>query len=436
MTDQRTQGARQLTRILATGLLFVIPFSKAAIEILFPLMLLTWWMGWHSPRRGPIMRKAPRLPQIAFYALLAYQGICATSVFASTHPFLSLQGLIRKTSEYTLMFVIFMDASDHPLAARQGFRALSLAGWWVGVYAILQQLTGTDWIRGRRLEYSRMVGPYENPNDLATFLMVVALVVIAQILSRPTQDRFKLRTLALLLLGCVAWTLSRGALIGLWTGLMFLLFFSGRRKIRMGTGILLGTGLAFLFFRRNQLFDMLTFSDVGLMDRTVMWGTAWKMIEARPFLGQGLNTFMANFLDYAIGPNNGPAYAHNCFLQITAETGIPGLAIFLLFLGALFVTWRTALRKAGTSVEEDRAELRVVLLGLAAGLLAFLVQSLFDTNLYSLRQATLFWSLTGLATGLSSRVLASQPAVQEATVSITPIRFPDKVASSQRFQRR
>ena len=202
----------------------------------------------------------------------------------------------------------------------------------------------------------------------------------------------------------------------------------------MGTGILLGTGLAFLFSRRNQLLDMLTFSDVGLMDRTVMWGTAWKMIEARPFCGQGLNTFMANFLDYAIGPNNGPAYAHNCFLQITAETGIPGLVTFLLFLGALFVTWRTALRKAPTPEEaEDRAGLRVVLLGLAAGLLAFLVQSLFDTNLYSLRQATLFWSLAGLATGLSSRVLASRPAVQATTVSITPIRFPNKVASSQRF---
>ncbi len=421
MTDPRTQGARRLTRMLATGLLFAIPFSKAAIEILFPLMLLTWWRGWHSPSRGPTPSKTPRLLQFAFYALLAYYGICATSIFSSTHPSLSLQGLIRKTSEYALLFVIFVDASDHPLAGRQGFRALMLAGWLVGLYAILQQWTGTDWIRGRRLEYSRMVGPYENPNDLATFLMVVVLVVIAQVLNRPAQDRLRLWTSTLLLLGCIAWTLSRGALIGLWTGLLFLLFFSGRKKIRMGAGLLLGTGLAFLFFRRNQLFDMLTFSDVGLRDRTVMWGTAWKMIEARPFLGQGLNTFMANFIDYAIGPNNGPAYAHNCFLQIAAETGIPGLVTFLLFLGALFATWRMALRKPDTSPEEDPAGLRVVLLGLAAGLLAFLVQSLFDTNLYALRQATLFWSLAGLATGLSSQLLIRREAVPEPSVPVIPV---------------
>ena len=41
----------------------------------------------------------------------------------------------------------------------------------------------------------------------------------------------------------------------------------------------------------------------------------------------------------------------------------------------------------------------MLLSGFLAGLLAFVVQAGIDTNFYSLRQATLFWTLAGLAVG-------------------------------------
>ncbi len=398
---------QRIARGLLYSLLWVIPFSKAGIEILFPLLLVSWLIGWHWPgRKEPLLVKS--VPnQAILFTLFAYLGVCIWSVSYSTYPFLSIQALVRKTAEYLLFFVIVMEIADHPTVAPRSLRALLGAAWLVGIYAVIQQVAGRDPIRDRALVYSRMVGPYENPNDLATFLMVVGLVMLAHLLSRPKQTRISGWLGGLLILGCLAWTLSRGALIGLWAGLSLLLIYSRKRMVGIGLSVALAMSSAVLFFRKGQFFEMLAFSDAGLQERHVMWKVGWRMIQDRPFLGHGLNTFMANYLDYADVPNNGPAYAHNCLLQITAETGLLGLISFLLFLGSLFMVWNKALRKPAPP------DLRLFLLGLVAGIAAFLVQSIFDTNLYALRQATLFWVLSGLAVGLSLQILRSEEIREE-----------------------
>jgi putative inorganic carbon (HCO3(-)) transporter len=119
-------------------------------------------------------------------------------------------------------------------------------------------------------------------------------------------------------------------------------------------------------------------------------------------LGHGLNTFMAHYLDYWVGGQRLPRYAHNCYLQVAAETGILGLAAFLWLLGALGARLFRALR--GLPSKD-----RLLLSGVCAGLLAFVVQAGIDTNFYSLRQAALFWTLAGLALGVSERGWRAAP---------------------------
>lgn len=96
-----------------------------------------------------------------------------------------------------------------------------------------------------------------------------------------------------------------------------------------------------------------------------------------------------------------PRYAHNCYLQVAAETGLIGLVAFLTFLGILF--WHL-IRRAMRS----EAQLAILLPGLIGGLLAFVVQAAVDTNFYSLRQAVLFWVLAGVAVGLSEHIADSR----------------------------
>lgn len=132
------------------------------------------------------------------------------------------------------------------------------------------------------------------------------------------------------------------------------------------------------------------------MDRWMMWQAAIRMIADRPWLGHGVNTFMANYLTYWVGGERQPRYAHNCYLQVAAETGLVGLAAFAWLLAALFFRLVRGLRASvGRGPEHS------LLAGCLAGLVAFAVQAGYDTNFYALRQAALFWVLAGLACGLS-----------------------------------
>jgi O-antigen ligase len=200
-----------------------------------------------------------------------------------------------------------------------------------------------------------------------------------------------------ILLLCLARTESRGAWLGLAVGVVLIAWQPGRyrRYAAILGGGLLVAAVAFLYWA-GHLSALYSSSQIGNVDRWDMWTAAWEMIKDRPVLGQGLNTFMANYLDYWVGGERMPRYAHNCYLQVAAETGLIGLGAFLWVLGALFARVVTAIRRA------PHAE-QALLVGWCAGLAAFVVQATVDTNFYSLRQAALFWILSGAAVGLSMR---------------------------------
>jgi len=419
----RIQSRRAGAAALALYL-FVIPFSKAAVEIFFPILLLLWILGWHRwPFSGEGLRQIPPVHRKGFFLVVLYTAVCAASVIFSSHLKLSLTGFIGKTLEYSMLFLIAADLVDQPQASRRALRALLAAGVLVVLYGLLQEWAlytighgseTLDPIRGKKLDFARMVGPYENPNDLATFLMVTGLISAAWLTERMRAGRTLLLRLALTLLlaGCLLWTQSRGALLGFFFGLCFLgAVARGRKAIHWGiAAAIVSITALFLRFSRRQLFDMLTFSDSGSRERAEMWTTAWRMILDRPIRGHGINTFMANYSRYAPNSAQNPAYAHNCFLQITAETGLLGLAAFLLFLaGVGYFAWQ-ALGVPEQELSPEDQPARILLVGLAAAFLAFLVQSFLDTNLYALRQAVLFWTLAGMTLGISARLLRARGA--------------------------
>ncbi len=117
----------------------------------------------------------------------------------------------------------------------------------------------------------------------------------------------------------------------------------------------------------------------GDADRLKYWSAAFKMINEHPFLGVGLGTFMANFSKYLPGLNI--SYAHNCYLQIWAETGIFSLVSFMIFVISLLFL----------SIKKFLNSRDFLLLGLLSGIAGFLVHTFFDANLYSLQLAYLFW---------------------------------------------
>jgi O-antigen ligase len=121
----------------------------------------------------------------------------------------------------------------------------------------------------------------------------------------------------------------------------------------------------------------------------------WKMFRDRPFFGHGINTFMSIYEQYSSDVTfKGISYAHNCYLQILAETGIFSLLSFLWVIAVLFASSLKNIAK------KNEGFIKVSQIGIMAGLLAYLIQSAVEVSLYALQLAILFYYFLGLAVSM------------------------------------
>ena len=382
-------------------LLFLLPFSKASVEISFGFLLLGWLLERLDPAtRARTVWLTPPLQPVA-RAIIAYLAVCALSIAVSDFPMLSIRGLIDKWLEYLLFFVIVTDVATRRGVARRGVAVMAWSSLCVVTKAVSQEFTLATVPYRETLpvfHYGRMTGPYQNPIDLATYLMVVIPILLALWVTIRGWRRVALGGLLLLLIGCLARTQAVGAWLGLTVGLIVVAVIGADAAIRrfgwLALAAVIGGGALGLAAvgRLGHIFSMM---DIGKVDRWVMWQAAIGMIRDRPILGHGVNTFMANYLRYWVGGEQQPRYAHNCYLQVAAETGLIGLAAFLWVLWGLF-------RRLAIGIRQ-RSDVELLLLGLSAGLFAFVAQAGIDTNFYSLKQSALFWVLSGVALGLSEQ---------------------------------
>jgi O-antigen ligase len=380
-------------------LLLLLPFSNAVVELAFVALLAGWLVDW--PQRRRERRVWPVALRPILWSLATFLALCALSLTVSRYPHLGLRALITKWGEYAALFVLIADlVMRHPAVFARSLVVIACSTALVVVEAVSQELRGYGLIRHISVEiYDRMSGPYKDPSNLSTYLMVVTplLLTFALAPGRPWR-RWILGGLLVAVLGCLARTEIAGAWLGVLAG-MAVLAAGDRRLRRWGLGLALVLCLASGLYLQavGKLEHLLSPAEAGKIDRRVMWGAAWNMIQDRPVLGHGLNTFMANYLDYWVGGERQPRYAHNCYLQIMAETGAVGLLAFGFWLATLFGALARALARLP-------AERRGLLLGVIAALIGFLVQAGLDTNFYVVRQAVLFFAVAGLALGLSQSV--------------------------------
>ena len=399
------RAARPLQAASLYVLLFLLPFSKSTVEITFGLLLLGWVLERLNPAtRAKTIWLSGRLRPLAL-AVIAYLAACALSILVSDFPGLSVSGFINKWLEYLLFFVIVADVARRPEVMKISLTVLACSTLAVFIHGIAQEvLIATVPYRETMpiFHYGRMTGPYENPIDLATYLMVIIPILLGFSISQRGIRRAGIWAVLLLGLGSLARTEALGAWIGFWIGLLVMMRQSHAIR-RAGSIVLIGSLLACAVFLHHSghLRQTSSPSEIGKVDRLVTWRAAIKMIRDRPVLGHGLNTFMANYLKYWVGGEHQPRYAHNCYLQVAAETGLLGLAAFLWLLWCLGV-------RLAHSVRFAHGDHRALLLGLCAGLLGFALQAGIDTNFYALRQAALFWVLSGLALGLSDAGSAAE----------------------------
>lgn len=153
--------------------------------------------------------------------------------------------------------------------------------------------------------------------------------------------------------------------------------------------------------------------------RQEIWHWAWVAIGDFPLTGTGLGTFRV--VIHRLYPNMVPltfdmGHAHNIFLQVALDTGLPGLAFYIsILLLALRSAWRTA---------RGAAELRLMAIGLASSVVAVHLFGVLDAIAPGQKTGLLFWMQLGLiaaAANIAEQNTASAQAAPTASHdNVTP----------------
>ena len=230
------------------------------------------------------------------------------------------------------------------------------------------------------------VGLYET-NYLA--LILVLLIPLAFVFFRQERVAWKrslwLAGMGVLLLELVL-TASRGGFIALLVG-------GGLLCLRLlKRPVLALSGMSCLLFVLlvvvpNPLAERLLASGSSLgaadggvaasnRERVATIRAGMRMIRAHPLTGVGLGKFKDNFEAYG---EERPHIAHNTYVELGAELGLPALAAFLLLA---YVTDRSLRRSQRLARAARNVRLRDLAIGLQAGLAAFLVGAVFLSAQY------------------------------------------------------
>ncbi len=323
----------------------------------------------------------------------------ATIVYVALHALLigepadaSLRGVVQLLS-YSALLALLVEVLEEN-AQRKLWLLIGLSMSINGIVTVLQyfglfpliELSGGESLGGRATP-AGLIG------DVNSGAFLFGLVCIISIHGMTLEGRRTTRALWFAVFGCnlagLAFTRTLTAIAALGLSLLVWLFFhhwwairkakwDWRNLIYLWVMLLLvgvaGSAVAYKagVFQRVALVSRQMARgnwEVATAGRQPVYSITWRMIQERPWLGAGLNSFGREFFDYRVGTEFGRGQklinqpgafqqVHNEYLQLWDEMGAAGLLLFgFLYFGLLWKAGREAIRVP----EPDRAYWRGVL---------------------------------------------------------------------------
>ncbi|MCM8831639.1 MAG: O-antigen ligase family protein [Candidatus Omnitrophica bacterium] len=367
------------------GLIFFLPQAPALIEIFSTLAIVAFII---KKAIEPDFKFTKNISHL-FLLLFLFFNILS---FLNSGIYLekSIKAFFSKWLQYIFIFLIVEDFFiKNPKKIKKVIFLILFMAFFVGLDCFFQKYLNIEFMRKREIVFIEpnklyaVTGPFHHYNDLAAYLIfILAVVLVFLFKSNKIFIKFFLLIEFFILFFALLVSYSRGGWVGFLFIIILLLILFKKIKLLGGIGILFLIVLLFIPSVKERF--LFTFSGAGDLGRFLIWKETLKIIRQNPFLGKGLGTYMDCFSK--ISPSLEVQYAHNCFLQIWAETGIFSLLSFLFFLFSIFLK---AIKKFFVTGDN-------LILAFLLGIFGFLVHSFFDTHLYSLQLATLFWYNLGL----------------------------------------
>jgi O-antigen ligase len=341
------------------------------------------------------------------YALLIFCAAMFSTIFLSGAGFISqLYGTYgRNTGALTYFALAMMALASFIVAHREFIEKLIwifiASGTLNSIYGLVQylRLDPIDWSN----PYNPIVGTLGNPNFISAHLGITGLASLAILLSQ--KGRRKLQMMLLLniffSLFVILKSNSSQGLIVFALGSSFVLYRrfivqrpSITRLIYWG-GLLIGLSLVFVgILNRGPLAHLL--HQPSVVYRWDYWIAGWVMTWNHPFFGVGLDAYgdwyrvsRTEVAALRRGPDLVSNSAHNVFLDISSNGGMP---LLLAYIAILVLVFRAIIRGLRRHRNYDG-----VFVALTSSWLAYICQSLISINQLGL--VTWGWILGGAIVG-------------------------------------
>lgn len=333
---------------------YVLPVLPGinATNVLMAGMLVAWVA--RSRREGrPMFASMPLGGVMWAWAILSTLSFVTAIFTRGLSEFLDLRvGFIRVWLDQFFVFFAFLALIRDGAMARRIAVYLCIGGAVVTLCGFAEWLQKGD---ASSIEKSRLLGPLQQPNDLAAFLVYSSGPFVALFV----QYMFRARTWLLLpYLVMVARVLlgafSRGGYIGYAVEALVALSLRGKLILiaAIGAAVLIFTTFPevlpdSMVARINETHSDETPQglDKSSETRLILWNAALKMVEESPIFGKGFYTFpflKAQYTEVEVMESDN----HNMYLYIASQMGVPALLALLAVFARLYLLGSRVYRRA------------------------------------------------------------------------------------------
>jgi len=394
-----------------------IGFSPTLLDLILLVLLFSWLFQIARKKHKRFISSLLGLPIVAFMVLactsfvigLSYAGLTTNllrhfvELVLNIFLFFLVINNVRtqKQVEQIVTVLILAGLAASLIGVVLHFLPQNLAIRLLSALRIFHYPSGSDVLRFVEDNPDlplRATSTSIDPNVLGGLLVVVTAVTAPQLLARDPLPLFRrggrwrgvnwlvVPVLAMMLL-CLLFTYSRGALAGLGGALLVLTLLRYRKLLLF----ILLVGLIILLLPQTQwyvqhLLEGLRGEDLATQMRFGEYKDALILILRYPWFGVGFAG--APDIDTYLGVSN-------VYLLMAEEMGIVGLGVFLLIMGLAIGQILRRLKYVA-----DKPRLEALLLGLLTALFGMLFSGVFDHYFFNINfqhAVALFWLCVGLS---------------------------------------
>jgi putative inorganic carbon (hco3(-)) transporter len=343
--------------------------SIAVSQILLAAALIAWLWTEKRADLKPILRLPYIPPLCAFILWTMISGLVShnplTNLFACKKFFL-----------FTLLLLV-------PAVARgQG----SILWIYKAVFAIsaISSITGIlQYFADPNRDYlHRISGFMSHWMTYSGLLMLVLVILVNYGLNTRLRNLSWIVPLGCLIAAALVFSDTRSAWAGTIAGALIVILLKKPQAIIGLLAVILAVYFISPAKTKQRLESSWNMKDPNTSNRIEIWGTSLRLVKQNPWFGVGLKNVSREALKYKGNPGYPDwayQHAHNNFLQIAAERGIPGLLIWIWFMIRLGWDAQRVYRDSRKSPADSKEALIVSVAALGT-LAALLVAGLLEYN--------------------------------------------------------